>query len=354
MGDYANIFGNRRRTVLPDVLQYDLERIGHQIQAGRIKPTDLDRCLERLSELPASTVVQAASDINFAASLWSHYLRRSFRAALLNLFRADDSTLLERTPGLEYLYLFHSNGYLREAALRKISEPIESPFLFSAVTYRLNDWVRPVREAAVQCAKRVFLLTDANIIADAALYLLSQKALWQRGQAEITVLDATMSRPDVVECLVSRLLNAATGTPSRVLLASLRDKAIDPYLDVLSLKAVQPSVRAAALSVLIKSQAKWAVGYDRQWIDKSMGQSRRILRFESRVVIHNLNLQALIERGASDRSAQVRKVAMQALIDEAGFWMSMKDCIAKLAIDKSPAVRAGISYILREQAKENH
>ncbi len=354
MGDYANIFNDGRRTVLPEALQRDLERIGHQVQAGRIRRIDLHRCLASMYQLPASAIVRAASDINYAAKLWTYYSRRSVWTAVLNLFRADDFTLLKRTPGLEYLFLFHSNGYLREAALGKISGPVKAPFLFAALTYRLNDWAEPVREAAVQCAKRVFPLTDANIIADAALYLLSQKALWQRGQAEITVLDATMSRPDVVECLVSRLLNATIGTPSRVLLASLRDEAIDPYLDVLSLKAVQPSVRATALSVLIKSQAKWAVGYDRQWIDKSMGQFRRTRRFESRTVAHNLNLDSLIEQGASDRSAQVRKVAMQAIIDQSALWLDMKDCIAKLAVDKSSEVRAGIAYILRQQAKENH
>lgn len=77
----------------------------------------------------------------------------------------SERELLLKTPGLEYLYIFHREGRIREQALDRIHGPIPNEFLVAAIAWRLNDWVPNVRAAARRCAERCFEKTAPQILA---------------------------------------------------------------------------------------------------------------------------------------------------------------------------------------------
>jgi len=82
-----------------------------------------------------------------------------------------------------------------------------------------------------------------------------------------------------------------------------------------------------------------------------MGRRKQVFRFETRAVDVAVPKDDLIAIAAADRSAQVRKVAMQALIDAPDLWQERQALIDTMANDRSVSIRAGIDYIRRQQAK---
>jgi hypothetical protein len=127
-----------------------------KLAALRTEPGDhqLKNVLADLSDLPANQIVRASREIASAASLGWWQPQMSF--SLERIFgSSNEQELLRKKSDYAWLFLFHPSGYIREAALDALNSPPTSPFFFSALAWRLNDWVQPVRQAAERCAKRV-------------------------------------------------------------------------------------------------------------------------------------------------------------------------------------------------------
>lgn len=348
---YPDVKDERGLSVLPPLVQRGLGRVGDDVHAGRINIANLVAVLEGLSQLPLTAVVQANREIQFRTGFFG-YERPSFLTWIHKVFRRQPEQLLARVEGLAYIFVSHGSGYLREAALKRITEPMPSAFLFALVAYQLNDWVPQVRKAARNCLRRVMPLTDAAIVAEAAMYLLQYRDFWQRGVTEIGILDTVLTEPRLREALVSRLMVFCDGAPNRTLVAALRYPEVDVYLPDLMREAVHPEVRAVAARAVISGVARWPRGTERAWIDKSMGSFRTVMVFETRVVKGAGDIDSHILQAAGDRAVQVRKVAMQALIDAKDLWEIRKPLIAEMAGDRSSAIRAGIDYILRHRSAD--
>lgn len=347
MSDYPGTTGLRKRSVFTGRLQQALEIFREDIKEWRVSQGQVTLILDQLSRLPVADLVRAGQEIQLRAGLYRPHWEQEASAHPKLLKHLDD------IDGLEYLFLFHGNGYLREAALHKLDGVASSAFLFAAIAYRLNDWVEPVRRAAFTCALRVFPQTDPEIIVDAAMVLLNQKRLWERGRAEFVIIDETFSRPDVTQYLVARLKVVRNGAPGRVLIAALADERIDAYLPGLAQDSCHPAVRAVALQTLLKGEAVWPEGIEKAWIDKSMGLSRLTSSSKRRRLSYQHSIPPLITQGAVDRAVSVRKVAMQALVDNQNLWDEMHLIVEALRNDRSFSVRAGIDYILRHQTEKS-
>jgi hypothetical protein len=355
MQRYRDILTQRQGSVLPEPLQRALVRLGNSLRQNRVDGSEVTAILLGLSQLPAETYVKAGSEIVLKAELfWQPRQERSWANGILSPVGPAriDSDLLPSTPGLEYLYIFHSNGYLREAALAKIDGPVESPFFFSSIAYRLNDWVDPVRQAARACAARVFPQTAPAVIAEAAVVLLEHMRHWQRCEMDASILEEAFARPDVTQQLAELIMTATTGSPGRVLAQVLRGDRMDEYLLRLSREAVQPTVRALALRTLIQGHASWPQGFTNQWIDKSMGLSRRVVTYGERPLHRTVPIEALIAQGVADRSAMVRRIAADSLVQHRKSLSGLDDLVQTLVSDKSGSVRERALFILQERERE--
>jgi hypothetical protein len=167
---------------------------------------EIDDILTELAALPAHLVVRASREIATSARLgWWQPERRPRRVAptrrAILLFRRIKERLWPKSPpvafpydrerlaanaNLAWLFLFHPSGYLRVAALHRINTAPASPFFLAALAWRLNDWVRQVREAARLCAERELPLVDAHVAATAALYLLGRRIRGAAGRTSET------------------------------------------------------------------------------------------------------------------------------------------------------------------------
>jgi len=354
MRDYEDVTTHRRRSVLPEALQLSIARIGEELRAGRVRQPELTAVLSGLSGLPAEAYLRAGREIADIGALYHrHTPERSLLASVLRSFRPirTEDELLTETPDLAYLYLFHGNGYLRERALARIDGPLQSAFYFNCIAYRLNDWVEPVRRAAQACAARVFPKTPPEIIAEAAFVLLERMRHWQRWDKDSSILEETFARADVARCLAVRVMAATDGSPGRVLQQALRHESMDQHLPDLSRKAVQPAVRALALKTLIAGRALWPQGFKSEWIDKSMGLSRRVVAYGERPLSRTVPVDALIAQGAADKAVTVRRVAADGLVQYRRSLGHLDDLVRRFARDRSESVRERALFILRERGE---
>lgn len=299
----------------------------------------------RLADLPVRGIVRAGHEIHWLAGLYHEY-DASPRSFLRLPFLTGDRSPLGSIPGLEYLFLFHRNGHLRQAALERLNGPIESPFFVAALALRLNDWAAPVRAAAVGAAERCLPSTPTSALADAASFLIGHSVRWQRwGEDERRPLEHAFARADVVSMIVQRLCDARTGPIGALLRSALRGADYDAHLGTLATKAALPDVRAIALATLIKRRAEWW-GSQRQkrWIDKSMGRFTYDYPIDRRAITSCVSPESALAWAARDRCARVRRVAVVALLTPNLHFANFDEITGLLSADRNRALRERAVY----------
>lgn len=333
------------RLHLPANLTQALQSVALHLEEGRFVGPALQSAIEELNKLPAAIVGRVDGAIAETARLWH---RRSTPNILGFLSgRMTEKEQLLRAVDLEYLFIFHRDGRMREAALQKISAGLPSPFLFAAVAWRLNDWAEPVRRAAVTCADRSFPKTAPSVIASASVGLLARRHTWARWNTERAVLDAAFARDDVLSCLADILATSQTGPLATTLRYALRTDGMDIHLERLSRTGVQSAVRSLALEVLIDRRTSWPAGVEWKWIDKPMGLRRPFTIFEERSLTVAPDRDDLLSLAVADKSALVRKVGLTGLIRHRLGTSLAREHAAKLVADKSPTIRERAHFILR-------
>ncbi|SFK36493.1 hypothetical protein [Methylorubrum salsuginis] len=338
---------------LPEALVLRLVRVGSGLARGSLHQAELDAVLSGLTALPSDAVAVAEATVAQCILRGHHESGRIPTTPRTS--RAADLARLRATPGLERLFVFHPDGYVREAALRALDGPVRTSFEVATLVYRLNDWARPVRAAARDCAVRVFPQTGAEVLVDALIALFHRMPAWQRWQedqaATQPIIGGLMARPDVCAWLVAHLRTARTGRMGGTLRRACQWPGLDPDLPDLARHAALPSVRAWALRFLIEGRATWPEGTRREWVDKRYGLTRRVRVIGERRLAPTSDLKALIEMGAEDRSGAVRRVAADGLaVHRATLAEPMHALVERLADDKSPSVRWRAAFILKERA----
>jgi len=320
------------------------------------------RCVEALEALPPSKVDSVYSALGVWVSMLE-WVDAPLPKRRRNMFgwpvgapvdtatwrprqpnRSKALSQLKRIPGLDVIFLFCPDGYIREAALKQLVST-RSAFVLTAVAYRLNDWVGPVRLAAQACAMRVFASAPVDAVAEAALFLTQRKSFWRRGEAEIALLDEAFARPDVVEALAGLILSGRSGLVSRAFSHVLARDLLDHRLVEFATRAENPAVRVIAARTLIEGKASRRIGYDRQWIDKTYNLSRRVPRFASRPIHRPQPVEALIALTAHDRSAAVRRVAAEGLVRLRRDIETPGLLLAMLKDDRSASIRRRIQFV---------
>jgi HEAT repeat associated with sister chromatid cohesion len=306
----------------------------------------LKSVVAQIGNQPPASIANADGEIANAAGLswW-----QSEQSTLQRIFRpqTSESQLLLKTLGLEYLFIFHRNGRLREQALNRIHGPLPSDFIVAAVAWRLNDWASQVRDSAVNCAKRCFDTTNPAVLARFFLSTLYQQASWGRwSDEERELLSRQLRRSDVTSELAQLMLTERNGPLPSALAYVSRFPEIDCHLESLAKNAINPGIRAIALRALIESETRYANGTQWRWIDKSMGQRRKEPRIECRQLTIAANRKELYLLGLEDKSAIVRRVALSGIIkfdrSELGYQTLAREYLA----DPSPSVRARAEFIV--------
>jgi len=332
---------------MKDELRLALNQIGAAQASGEAPRDILKQVLDYLSELPPSRVTTADFEIAREARLWPDIRRPGL--IWPNVPDRSASTLLRRQPEMAWLFIFHRDGYQREAALNLLSGSAPSPFLLAAIAWRLNDWVPQVRRAARRAFSRIVLATPLATLAAVVPFFVLQTRSWLRWEPESAMLPGQMlARPDVVEALGQWFLSATSGPVGQTLQLMLQHEHFDSLLPILSKRAVLPTVRGIALRTLIQREATWQVGFEREWIDKVFGLSRRVPVFHRRQVQSPGTWEHYIEDGLHDRSVMVRRIAADALSRDPHRYPRLEEALQWMARDRSSAIRARAEFLARQ------
>jgi HEAT repeat protein len=168
------------------------------------------RALEVMTELLAQTTPKQLMiiirDCQGCPSYWEHQAQRAWWDMTPDMVR-DISALRPACVGMLALLSGHHSGYIREAALKGING-IEHPCVMPIIRERLNDWVEPVRHAALLAMLHYLSVDHAKTLVS-NLDLLDNLSRQGRVnhqpliQQIETVLEKTACRPFIIEGLES-------------------------------------------------------------------------------------------------------------------------------------------------------
>jgi hypothetical protein len=332
---------------LPDELRRDLVALSLALRKGKVAGDLLRRAVAGIGALPPAGVASLSNAIGSAAELWRY--SDGPRLWPASLFKTNHSAQLLGTPGLELLFLFHFDGFLREAALKRLTGPLPGSFFVAALAWRLNDWVAQVREAAVESVSRCFSRTSPPILAEAYLDLNARSQSWNRWGVERDAFYLIAQTPEVLG-VMARLLKSGRTSLAASFRQLLRHEGIDPYLPELAHKANQPAIRAIAMQCLIDRTARWPNGFRWEWVEKAYGTRRRVPDFFQRPLNCEVDRQALIGAAANDRSAALRRIALSSAIKYYPDTALAANLAERLRGDRSACVRSRAEFILKPHA----
>ena len=336
---------------LPRELTEQLQNLAGRAWSAIEYRETLGYALGQIGTLSPSLVARADVEIAHAARLYE--VRYSWPDTVQSqLYALPEKQKMALTPGLNYLYMFHRSGYVREAALDRIDGPLVSPFWYAAVALRMNDWVAEVRMAAVQCALRTFPRTPPENIAQARASLAPRLDQWRRwGRGARDTVERSFGDPKVQLEFIGLLMGSTLANAAGALRSALHNSSLDHELPSLAQSAAKGEVRAVALSTLISKTASWCEGYKREWVDKGYGRFKLVPIVVTRPVDHSLDVADLIRQGAADRSSLVRRAAVMGLVYHYRSMLDSRPLVERLATDKSYAVRWRAEYIAGQMAQ---
>ncbi|NKX75443.1 hypothetical protein HGG73_14900 [Rhodobacteraceae bacterium R_SAG3] len=334
--------------------------------APALSSSDVEGYKRLLNE--GTRIIQAASrpdqfEATYCAirdTLWSpqdwdydeqYYTRRTLR-------RKKSVKAVQQIPGLAEVFLFHQDGYVREAALQQLDTPLTAPASIYALFWRTNDWVPEVREAAHEALARVLPQTSADVIVPALKAALPRIASWgrwsQAGPERITTL---AQRDDVASALVDDVIQSESAALTVVFRELCKTPKIDPQLERIFRTAHQPHIRAMALQTLLSGKARWPLPQRRKvWIDKPSGRSRMELQFQSRDITVDADVLGLLQRAVTDRASIVRKHALDGMIalrHDREMAHTLDALVAGLEDDPNSGVRSRVAFFQRKRREEN-
>ncbi len=252
------------------------------------------------------------------------------------------------TPPLTWIDVCSGDGFKREKALRVLSGAAPNSFFFALAARRLNDWVPQVRCAAREKLPLIAQYSDPEHVVDVLCLILSHWNSWGRMENadKQTVLDI-ISLEKVAHSLKSRIISAASGPMPSILAQAGRTTVLDPCLDEIARKAIQPSVRAKAYRYQLEEKMVWFAGKKWEWINKQYCKGRLQPILCERALSVAKPFEKILQLTARDRSSIVRRVAGEMLIRELERVGTEANRLATLlAADSSPSVAERGKFVL--------
>lgn len=322
---------------IPSALRIAAQEIALSIRDGRPNDAAITDFIEQTKSQPLTKIAQYESAIR--------------RASYVN--PAPKQMSWHRRPSahrfaISWFDMFSYDGFRREQAIRTTTSGAPNSFLLAVLLRRLNDWVPQVREAARESVGLVLSRTDVEIVSEVAWVTLPVRSSWRRldRNGEL-VLDTIADRPEVASALASKILSASSGPAAAVLRQACRHSSLDGFLPQLALTAIEPAVRALAYRMLLEQEAKWHVGWQWRWTNKSLGERVREPKLEKRTILLDIDFISTLQSAIKDRSASVRRVAGDTLVKKRNELGSLILPMARqIASDEYPSIAQRGQFIL--------
>jgi hypothetical protein len=251
-------------------------------------------------------------------------------------------------PSLAWIWLFHGNGYCREAALKHLPDEPLSSFYLTALFWRSNDWVSQVRAAAEQQLSRVLQNVSVEVATDTAVFLFHRLGNWTRMSPEaFGQVAALLQRQDVQEELIRRFTAGTDDCRTSEMNACLRFDFLDSHLPALARNSKNPAIRRLALRVLQNGYVEIPLDVHTVITDKIYGKYKLVRNAEHRSIAEYKDLPSLIRVALADKSVFVRRMAADGLIMHRTSFQDV-DALAKtLLADRKASIRERGEFLLR-------
>lgn len=246
---------------------------------------------------------------------WERLLRREF-AGETSVSLPSGWKMQSNPPLLlTWMNTGSGDGFRRETALRTLSGAAPNAFFLAMAARRLNDWVPQVREAARVRFPVIAADTDPEIVVDMLCATLPVWNAWGRMEdKDKHALIDIASTQSVRDALKTRIVSATAGPMTAVLSQAGCADLLDCYLDEIARTAIQPSVRAKGYRTLLEGKMVWSAGTKWEWTDKRQRERRHCATLSERALLATPPFVETLRMAALDRSAMVRRVAVDMLI----------------------------------------
>lgn len=302
----------------------------------------------RLQQIGQCSVAQESELVTLTSELALRNLdtlERTIRSALWWHSGLDSNikavNLVQRNGPLDYwLFLCSGDGFKRENALKTLSTGAPNGFFFSLLLRRINDWVPQVRLAACRHLGSVASKTNPEFVVDALWNTLPHFSTWGRvDEEELQAILALLHLPEIAQRLKLQLQYAATGPASTVLAQVGRTSVLDHCLPELARVSIQPAVRAKAYRTMLERRAVWSTGREWRWISLKWSKGRWEPVFDERQVEVELPVTEILQTAIADKSARVRRVAGDFLVQSASnLTPDHRTFAERLSNDSTPSV----------------
>ena len=225
-----------------------------------------------------------------------------------------------------------SSGYVREAAVRAIDN-IPGPFCLALLNLRSNDWVEPVRHAAMDAVQRAAKTIPPQHVLDCAEVILDIDRFRRGGEGTRSLLLSLFDRPDVRDALFREVLAECHNRTPRLFSLIMRIGLFDDSLPAFASTAKHPQVRRSALRALTAGHHRWAV-------DGAL---------HTRTIHCETDLDSAARNALNDRSSIVVCIGLQYILDHADAFPDRAEVYKRVLSHPSPAVRERAAYGLRSE-----
>ncbi|HDZ5418964.1 TPA: hypothetical protein RTK63_004466 [Vibrio harveyi] len=216
-----------------------------------------------------------------------------------------------------WLDLISADGRKRENTLRTLCGGAPNAFFLCMALRRLNDWAPQVRQAAKEQLAKIAKHSDPQDVANATIVVLVHWNSWGRiDETEKQVLLNIISRPQVANAIVAKLMNSSCGPMPSLFSQLSRTNILDTHLTNIAKSAIQPCIRAKAFRALFEKRLTWIHGREWVWTDIRYCEGQFKLIVYERQISVSLSSAELLNRSARDASPIVRRVAAEFLIRE--------------------------------------
>ncbi len=231
------------------------------------------------------------------------------------------SALFAVSPAAVFALTTHGSGYVREAALRAISD-IPSSFALALLIHRLNDWALEVRLVAEGRLAHLKDRIRPDIVASCIELLWAFDAYGRATVRAGHLVSSIVRDESVLKILRDGLRLSADVRSARLLHHLLRSDSIDGELEALATQSRNASVRAVAMRAALSGSYHWK---------GKAGANQRAIPFSG-------DRQALMRRGLRDRSAKVQVAALEWVVENRSAVAEPSALLLPFALHRAPSV----------------
>lgn len=258
---------------LSNQLPQDYQRLLLLVIEGKLEYSDLsDKVFQGLN--PA-WVTPISSQMREA--LWSTEPKASKGWWLEGL--AEFNRRLEERPEIAAVFSVSGNGYIRQKAVNKWRR-INSSFELALLLMRLNDWVEPIRQAAILKFEELMALPteESGLTAETLIgcmdLILNPARFGRMGEVEFGVLSQLLNMHNLPAVLAEHIITDALDSAPRYLKLGLKQGLFSQDLPIMAMQGKHLDVRRIAVNRLLLGEYARNFAGDMQPISLEIVQGR--------------------------------------------------------------------------------